>query len=154
LLTLKKEIDLDKRRALMFQDVVNEGFDFLINEYGFKQIESGLYFISYESKHTYVEIFHDKVSYEMNIRIGLLPEPKNVLFFDIHELVDFEGVESNIGSCYMATSKDAIERYIAEGVKLIKTYSENILNRKSKYFYKVRAKALKNERVHKAFPLE
>jgi hypothetical protein len=72
-LEMDYEINL-KRVKLGFTDIVLGSFKFLIDDFGFSCVGSNLLLVKYESANGFVKIYHDRLSYELELYFGLKPD--------------------------------------------------------------------------------
>jgi hypothetical protein len=61
------------RRALKFAEAIQDNFDFL-SLLGFKRVQSEPTFVRFESKRVFVNVYHDRLSYELWPLVGT-PSP-------------------------------------------------------------------------------
>ncbi|MEA3347328.1 MAG: hypothetical protein U9Q21_04510 [Candidatus Auribacterota bacterium] len=112
---------MNKRTELNFAKEVISIFDFLTKEYNFRLVGTdSLYVVRYESKLVFINIYHEKISYELGFSIGLLSD-KERRGYTIDELIRLKdsGEEQQPIFFQASTKKDA--RYcIQELSKLVK----------------------------------
>ena len=58
------------RHPLRFAEVVKENFSFL-QDHGFKRVQSEPTFVRFESRRSYVNVYHGRRSFEIGLEIGL-----------------------------------------------------------------------------------
>ncbi len=118
----------EERIKLDFEQIAKANFDFLINKFKFKLKYSDKYIIKYSSNIVYLNIYHDKLSYELNIIIGLLPEHrKNGLYLTLYEIIKYFNIDTFIMEYYATIEKYVIEKYLNESSRIIQKYGKNIL---------------------------
>ena len=76
-----------ERKNLGFEDSVKKHFSFLCHKYGYECVYSDPYYVQYVSKEVYVNVFHEKESYEIYVEFGRFPEhydnPLRIDLFDV-----------------------------------------------------------------------
>jgi hypothetical protein len=66
------DAEVNKTRVkLNFQEIAQKSFKFLFDEYGFHLIGANLLLVKYESKDVFVKIYHDRLSYDLELYFGL-----------------------------------------------------------------------------------
>ena len=95
---MKFQDDRDSRRIqLGFTSEVLSMFHFLIQDYGFKCVETDVTFVRYESESIFVNIYHGRRSYELGVEIGKLEKDEFIpeSRYTIGEIMDFVGVRKD-----------------------------------------------------------
>jgi len=91
----KMDAEVNKTRVkLNFQEIVFQHFQFLIDNYGFQRTGNNLLLVRYESKNVFVEIYHDRLSYELELYIGI-KESKNESKENGYSLVEILNLAGN-----------------------------------------------------------
>ncbi len=57
------------RKDLGFVDSVEAHFNFLVENYGFKRTESNNYYVCFKMSEICIEIYHERISYEIYLNI-------------------------------------------------------------------------------------
>ncbi|MGD9118247.1 MAG: hypothetical protein PVJ08_05870 [Dehalococcoidia bacterium] len=78
------------REKLGFKETVFHHFKFLVEEYGFRCVSSGLLHVEYESKKVFVGVYHERLSDELEIRVGLLKQ-ENMRGYTLQDILLFKG---------------------------------------------------------------
>lgn len=113
----------ERRRQLNFQQIVRDSFAFLEENFKFKCVYSDIYCVKFISEKVYCNIYHEKLSYELGVRIGLLPEHiDNKRYIDIEEIIREQKIDSFIRQNYSALAIRSIEKYIKEASIILKRY--------------------------------
>ena len=102
-------VDFIKRRKALgryFQDAVLRHFAFLETKYGFTCTESGLYDVKYETRNAFFAIYHDHITNELELHVGLLPHETG-MFVDLGEIAKALGTDHPL--LYVAQSSDEVE---------------------------------------------
>lgn len=137
---------------LGFQDAVKEQFSFLVDQYGFSCNSSNLYTIKYISEKVYINIYHERISYEIYFEMGLLPEDYNsqlkVSTSDIVEILS--GVNEN--TCYQASNKSNVNLVIEKLANLVKMYAKEALRGSIDYFKEI--SEIRYKKLQHAFLLQ
>ena len=147
----ENRVDIE-RQTIAFEKVANKYFRYLIEKYSFEMVYSDLYCVKFLSEYVYVNVYHEKLSYEMDFVIGLKPEHiDNKLYAKLENIIDYYQININIKIPFCATSRESVEKFIAEIAKLLKDYGEKLI-KGDRDLYKeiaeVRSRQL-NERVSK-----
>jgi hypothetical protein len=74
--SMKHYLEMDykinlSRVKLGFQDIVLKNFQFLIDDFGFHCAGANLLLVKYESENVFIRIYHDRLSYELELYFGL-----------------------------------------------------------------------------------
>ena len=121
------------RMQLGFQDAVREYFAFVENEYGFKCVFSDVYIVKYESRKAYLKIYHEKLSYELNLEVGLISKDnKNRMNANIKEILEFS--RTNEKTFYQASNRSGVYDTIEKFAIYMKEYAQDALNASLPYF--------------------
>lgn len=125
------------RKMLGFEDAVREYFVFLEDPYGYKCIFSDLYCVKYNSDKVYINIYHERISYELYFEIGMLPEHyNNPLKVNLSDIVAMSNIESK-KVLYQASNKRDIYKVVEELAHITLTYAKDVLNASVEYFKSV-----------------
>lgn len=122
------------RNMLGFQDVVKKHFAFLEDQYGFKCVSSDLYTVKYSSDKVYLNIYHERVSYELYFEIGMLPEDyNNLLKANLSDIIAMPGIV-NENVFYQASNKNDVYMVVEKLADLARMYAKDALNASLQYF--------------------
>lgn len=128
------------RSLLGFQEAVKEYFEFIETQNGYKQISSDPCCVKFKSDTTYLNIYHERISYEIYFEIGILPEGNmNSLKADIRDIVLYTANPSD-QSFYQASNKNAVEVVVKVLANLIDSYAKDALSGSVNYLKSVSVK--------------
>ncbi|MDF9409600.1 hypothetical protein L7E55_14775 [Pelotomaculum isophthalicicum JI] len=132
------------RIMLGFQDAVKKYFAFLEDQYGFRCNYSDLYIVKFSSGKVFLNIYHERISYEIYIVIGILPENyNNQLKANLSDILEMSGI-TNERTFYQASNKNDIYVVIKKLSDLVRIYANDALNGSIDYF-----KAILEERIQR-----
>lgn len=120
------------RITLKFQDAVEEEFKFLKDQYLLNCVENGLYCVKYCSKKIFVSIYHERISYEIYIVIGLLPESSKVRV-GLEDVVRCEEKKDSPKIFFQASTIDNVKYSVAELASILKRYQSKVFPDKIEY---------------------
>lgn len=122
------------RNVLEFQDAVKKYFVFLEDQYGFRCVFSDSYSVKYNSEKVYLNVYHERISYEIYFRIGMLPEDyNNPLKADVSDITRMSNkVSENI--FYQAISKNEVYMAVENLANLVRMYAKDALNASIDYY--------------------
>lgn len=125
----------DKDRSnLEFQEAVKKHFAFVEDQYKFKLIFADLYTVKYVSEKAYLNIYHERASYELYFRIGILPENYNNLFkADTKDIVAM-CCALDKEAFYQASNKEVVNKIVEKLADIAKVYAKNALNASYDFF--------------------
>ena len=125
------------RNMLEFQDVVRRHFNFLESQYGYKCIFSDMYIVKYCSDKAYLNVYHERISYEIYFEIGLLPEDyNNQLKINLSDVTEISGI-LNKNTLYQASNKNDVNMVVEKLADLIRMHAGGALNASLKDFEKI-----------------
>lgn len=120
-----------ERNNIGFQEAVNEYFGFLSSEYGFNLVHSDLYKVKYESKNAYVNIYHERLSYELYFEVGLSPDNnKNKLWADSKDFIDTDKGKT----FFQASSKESVITEVKTLAEVLREHGKDALLGLSDFF--------------------
>ena len=117
---------------LTFKNCALKEFNFLVNEYGFRCTKSDTYYLRFESKIVFVELYYDdQRSFEMDFSIGLLDdlyEGKERPFYLV-ELVKYSAPNDDEDyRLIQASTPEKIAQLLPKLANLVKTYAKEFLS--------------------------
>lgn len=125
------------RRALGFEDAVREHFTFLEELYGYQCICSDLYCVKYSSDKAYMNIYHERISYELYFEIGMIPENYNSpLKINLNDIVTMCSTLREKGTL-QASNKNGVYTLVKDLASITLTYAQDAINGSVDYFKSV-----------------
>ena len=116
------------REKLGFKEAVLSSFKFLA-EFRFHMVEEKVTFVRYESSEVFINIYHGRASYEMNIEIGRLKEPNKHL--TIGTIVPWAGAEKTEGFgqhvMFQVSSRENVQEFVPKLAGLVRKYAIPLL---------------------------
>jgi hypothetical protein len=134
------------RELLGFKDAVLAGFEFL-SSYGLKPKKREATLVRYESKKTFVEVYHGHSSFEIGISVGRRDRPER---YGLDYVVSWAGKAAweaegfGRGVMFQVSSREGVDQIVPKVAGLLQKYGEPFL-RGDPEFYDTLAKA--NERA-------
>ena len=114
------------RAKLGFVKEIKNNFGFLVNEFDYTITYVDDYYVEYKSKITYVEIYHDRISYEMSIVFGLNINTIVNFRATIMDILEAKNVDVT-NKLFQASSKSSLKIVIENLAYLVKTYAKEFL---------------------------
>ncbi|GEM_PF-1778861 len=125
------------RNMLGFEDAVRKYFAFLEDIYGYKCIASDLYCVKYSSDKVYINIYHERISYELYFEIGMLPEKNNnPLIANLNDIVAMCSMLRE-KVLYQASNNNDVYTVVEKLAHITLTYAKDALNASVEYFKSV-----------------
>jgi len=119
-----------ERYKLGFREEVLSQFNYLITEYGFQCVKTEVTLVRYESQKVFINIYHGRASYELNVEIGLLINSfiLGEQNYTLTELVELEGAPNGTYQAYFQVSSQAgVKKFVPIIAKYVKEHAHNIL---------------------------
>jgi len=134
------------REELRFSEIVLREFSFL-EQQGFNHNQRSVTFVRYESSRVFVNVYHGRASYELNVEIGLLtasPDEEERAFSigEIMELI--RGQHKAVFAPPQANTIEGLKQFVSELAVLVKNYAAPALNGDSSFFEELSALRQKN----------
>jgi len=100
------------RADLGFSEAVQGAFGFLVAEFGFRITESNPTLVRYESERVFLNVYHGRRSYEIDVEIGRLPlvERRRYRLPDV--LGAIAGLEDKRDTYFQASNGPVVERCV------------------------------------------
>jgi hypothetical protein len=114
------------RANLDFPDAVFLAFKFLIDDFSFVCVRKETTFVRFESNVTFVNVYHGRTSFELNVEIGEQVISKEVPEnpFTIEEILSLVNAKEAVGyHPYQVHTADAVKRFVTELARLVKQYA-------------------------------
>lgn len=125
--------NVTNRSLLGFQEAVRKHFAFLEEQYGYRCDSSDLYCVKYSSDRVYLNVYHEKLSYEIYLQIGLLPENYyNQLKVNSGEIIKLSDLNENV--YYQASNFDDVNAAIEKLANIVRIYAIDALKGSVDYF--------------------
>ncbi|CEO89654.1 conserved hypothetical protein [Syntrophaceticus schinkii] len=110
------------RYKLGFKDEVLKYFKFLINDYGFKCIETDITFVRYESRVVFVNVYHGRGSYELGLEIGFIGNSRtDEVKYSLKDIIELETNESF--TPFQTSNAEGIKKFIPIMAELVTKYA-------------------------------
>lgn len=117
-----------ERESLGFKDAVVSSFRFL-TDMGLHLVDEKATFVRYESSDVFINIFHGRASYEINVEIGRIRDINNRL--SIAGIVDWAGAYNAEGFgrhvMFQTNTRDGIQESVPRLASLVKKYAVPLL---------------------------
>jgi hypothetical protein len=122
---LKTEVS-SIRAGLGFPEAVTSAFNFLVKDYSFRCVERDVTFVRFESKYTFLNVYHGRLSFELNVEIGELKsgEGDPEVPFTIGEILySVKAPEAANYRPYQVHTIDLVTKFVNELAVLVKQYA-------------------------------
>ena len=119
-----------ERANLRFADEVLAAFDFLTTDYGFHRSRVDVTFIRYESRDVFVNVYHGRASYEVELEIGRFADRVGTedVKFSLGDIIDVMGARADTGyTFFQASNADRVKRLVPRLAELLKEYGKDAL---------------------------
>lgn len=120
------------RMQLGFAQVVESNFDFLVKQFGYRIVYSQPTFVRYETKRTFVNIYHGRSSYELGVEIGYWIKVRGKVAerkFMLGEVVALDHDPIAVGyRDYSARDKESVARFIKQLADWTQQFGSKALN--------------------------
>jgi hypothetical protein len=124
------------RDALGFVDAVAEYLTPLLAARRFTCTDSSTYHVRYASSRVTLDVWHENLSYEIDVRFALSANPSSKI--SLIDLLRPElGEDSERSGSFQASTRDAIEHSIQRIAGLISTYGQRVLSGEETEFARV-----------------
>jgi hypothetical protein len=136
----QKAIDMSfERERFGFTAAAEDAFRFLVEDFGFQLVCRETTFVRYESRATFVNIYHGRSSYEIGIEVGPRAEvpgqeEEKFMLGDILETCGEPG-----GAAFrQAGTREEVSRYLYELAALAKKYAVAAFRGEKEFFLHLR----------------
>ena len=114
------------RANLGFPAAVISAFAFLTKDFSFRCVKRDVTFVRFESDAVFVNIYHGRASYELNVEIGESIVPENP--FTIGEILWLVSPERAASyRPYQVTTKEGVQKFVPELARLVMDYATRAL---------------------------
>jgi hypothetical protein len=128
------------RASLGFVDAAICAFNFLVKDFSFRCVRQDITFVRFESNSVFVNVYHGRVSYELNAEIGQLAigEGHPEVPFTIGEILHLvDPKEATNYHPYQVHTADSVRKFITELAELVKEYATPALLGDHEFFQRV-----------------
>jgi hypothetical protein len=136
---LKTDVSPSRAR-LGFPQAVTAAFNFLVEDYSFRCVKRDHTFVRFESKATFINVYHGRSSFELNVEIGELKacEQDSEIAFTIGEILySVKAPEADNYRPYQVHTTDLINKFVNELADLVKKYAVPALTGDRFFFQEV-----------------
>ena len=106
------------RLRLGFTKAVEESFDFLRRDFGYRMVEARPTFVRFESSDAFVNVFHGRSSYELGVEIGRWLEIDDETVeqkFSLGEVIALDHDPSRVGyRPFATTEREPLGRFVRQ----------------------------------------
>jgi hypothetical protein len=130
----------ETRASLGFVDAVTSAFNFLVEDFSFTCVREDITLVRFESNSVFVNVYHGRVSFELNVEIGELTigEQRPEVSFTIGEILHLVNpTEATSYHPYQVHTVDSVKKFVAELAKLVKEYAIPALMGDHDFFQRV-----------------
>ncbi|KJS66081.1 MAG: hypothetical protein JL50_13065 [Peptococcaceae bacterium BICA1-7] len=141
-------IDVTERNLLGFQEEVKRHFEYLISDYGYRCVFSDPYCVKFQTDKVYLNIYHEKISYEVYVEIGLIPEDyQNKLRIGIKDIIENSASSEKVLPFYQASNPRSISKAVGELAKLLRIHGKEALAGQYQYYKKISEMKLQRQQT-------
>jgi hypothetical protein len=136
---LKRETDAN-RASLGFPEAVISAFNFLVEELSFRCVRKEVTFVRFESTVVFVNVYHGRISLELNVEIGELTIGEGLpeIPFTIEEILHLVIPKKAVSyRPYQVHTVDSINTFVSEIARLTKEYATPALIGDHKFFQRL-----------------
>ena len=115
-----------ERASLGFADAVASAFEFLIKDLSFVCVKREVTFVRYESNTVFVNVYHGRASFELNVKIGKreIGSAAQEHSFTIGEILHVaNSQEAENYRPYQVTTAESVKKFVDELARLVKEYA-------------------------------
>jgi hypothetical protein len=128
------------RASLGFAEAASSAFNFLVADFSFRCVKQDVTFVRFESNRTFVNVYHGRTSFELNVEIGELTGdkrfPENP--FTIGEILDLvKAKETTKYHLYQVHTPESVEKFVLELAKLVKEFAIPALSGDRAFFQRL-----------------
>jgi len=112
-----------ERTSLGFIKAVRTAFKFLVEDFSFTCVKEDVTFVRFESTTVFVNVYHGRASYELNVEVGeLAMTPENS--FTLGEILHVVAAKESLTyRPYQVTTSESVVKFIQEIARLVKEYA-------------------------------
>lgn len=130
-----------ERAKLGFRGAVLSAFGFLENDYGFRCVKTEVTLVRYESDRVFVNVYHGRGSYFMDVEIGPLSgNPEMEERFSLRHVLKLAAALETTGYTeYQVSHAEHVKEFVDKLAELTKIYAGDVLRGQPKVFEQLRA---------------
>lgn len=126
------------RADLGFSEAARSAFSFLVTDYGFRLMESNPTYVRYETEALVLNVYHGRISYEIDVEIGRLPETERCRYRLPDVLGALAGLEDKRATYFQASNKSAVEKCVRAIAGLVARHYAPVLRGEPAVFDSIR----------------
>ena len=114
------------RASLGFSEAVISAFNFLVEDFAFTCVRKDVTIVRFESNSTFVNVYHGRVSFELNVEIGeltiggVLPENP----FTIEEILHLVNPKEAVNyRPFQVHTVESVKKFVSDLANLVKQYA-------------------------------
>jgi hypothetical protein len=126
------------RASLGFPEAVKSSFKFLVDDFSFRCVREDATFVRFESNVVFVNVYHGRISFELNVEIGELAEglPENP--FTIGEILHLVNAKEAANyRPFQVHTFDSVKKFVSEIARLTKEYASPPLSGDHMFFHRL-----------------
>lgn len=136
------------RSSLRFVEAVQDAFRFLSEEYGFRLATlAAPTFVRYESTGTFLNVYHGRISYEINVQVGRIADPPGPSYGLSDVLSALLSQEDRPQTYFQASKPLAVKRCVDAVAELVARHYGSLLKGDDEVFRRVAAQTTETSRV-------
>ncbi len=111
-----------ERKNLHFKKAVISAFNNIQTRFNFIIIEANDYIVEYTNKIVYLNVYHEKLSYEIYFEIGKCPEIINNKYnINLNDIMEVYNID-NGNKIFFATTNNEVIQTVNKLVKIVESY--------------------------------
>jgi|GEM_PF-1071444 len=114
--------DRTPREELRFSEITRTAFRFLIDEFGFEFVESDATYVRYHTGLVFLNVYHGRRSYEIDVEIGRLSRPDTRQYRLADVLGAIAGLEDKRETYLQASNVDSVEQGVHAAASLVRSH--------------------------------
>lgn len=117
-----------ERAKLGFKEAVLSSFKF-VTELGLHAVDEKVTFVRYESPEVFINVYHGRASFEMNVEIGRMRDPNKTL--SIGGIVEWAGAYKTEGFgqhvMFQVSTREGVQEFVPKLAALVRKYAIPLL---------------------------
>lgn len=114
------------REKLQFKKEVLAAFAFLESNYNFRCTKASDYVIRFEHENIYIEIIHDRLSFETFVQVGSIKDDTEC--YDLNDVFHLDVSDKTKNIFYQSSNPSGVKKCIKHLADAVKYYSEMLIN--------------------------